>query len=81
MPTSPTSTANPSSENSVNGVSVSAIAPNAPTTASGSDISTASGSTSDPNSITISMYIRISAIPSAMKISLNASPPSPPWPA
>ena len=80
MPTRPVSTATPSIEKMVNGLCVRARPPSAPTTASGSDIRTASGRVTDPNSIIISMYISSTPIPSARPSSANDSPPFSPWP-
>jgi hypothetical protein len=64
----------------VKGVRVSAMAPNEPTSASGSDMSTANGRVSEANSIIISMYISSMATPRARKMSLKAEEPWLPWP-
>ena len=54
------------------------IAPSAPISANGSDMSTASGSVSEPNNIIISMYISSTAMPMARARSPKALPPC--WP-
>ena len=75
MPTRPTSRVSPNNANRVKLLPVSVIAPMAPTTASGSDISTARGRVTEPNSSIISMYISTREIASALKMSLNALRP------